>query len=323
MKKLLLSFCLLALVGITMNAFGQGVNKVETINSTRNYSVTANASNTFAWAVLDWNGTDDYTTDTWTATATAATNYTKTDTDNTTEIKWLTGGNYVVQVTETQNGCTTIRRYGVKVLDLDLLVVTKNHLGTAITAAGTYCNTDEGNIYGNDDADNLNATTGVTPALGTMEMTYEVSLYTVKGSSTSTDLIASALSTAAWKFELDNTSTIPATPGDVTWSVTGGTAASSTFADDGDGVINVAAGTSTVTIKAVIQNIAAVAANTYALNFAIDPASVLIENGGTSTTDYAEGQEPSTYTGADSSHVNRAVQITVKPIPNTSKITAN
>ncbi|MFV0375706.1 MAG: hypothetical protein ACK5JD_00225, partial [Mangrovibacterium sp.] len=219
----------------------------------------------------------------------------------------------------------TIRRYGVKVLDLDLLVVTKDHLGTAITAAGTYCNTDEGNIYGNDDADNLNATTGVTPALGTMEMTYEVSLYTVKGSSTSTDLIGSALSTAAWKFELDNTSTIPATPGDVTWSVTGGTAASSTFTDDGDGVINVAAGTSTVTIKAVIQNIAASVTNTYALNFAITPESVLIENGGTSTTDYAEGQEPAAYNGTTDtdSWTNSAVQITVKPIPNTSKITAN
>ncbi len=48
-----------------------------------------------------------------------------------------------------------MRRPDQQNIDLDLLVVTKNHLGTAITAAGVYCNTNEGDIWGDSKAENL------------------------------------------------------------------------------------------------------------------------------------------------------------------------
>ncbi|WP_163710081.1 hypothetical protein [Mangrovibacterium lignilyticum] len=327
MKKLLFSLCMLAFVAVTSTAFGQGDGtfgdpKIEIVNAKRVYSVTANASNSFTWAVYSWTSGVDFTSDTWTATAAPGSAYAMTPTANSTEIEWLVPGSYVVEVTEANGGsggCTTVRRFGVTIIDLDLLVVTKDNLGTVLTAdASAICNTDEGNIYGVDDADDLNSATGVTPALTTMTMTYEITLYTEKAGTDGSE-IGTVLNSAGWKFTIVDNSTIPSSPGNVIWTVSTG----DTYTTLGSNVITVGAGVSKVTITAEIQNIAANDGTNYVLDFSIDPATVMIENGGTSSSDYAEGQEPDTYDGTSGSHTNDAYQITVKPIPNTSKISAN
>ncbi|WP_321286559.1 hypothetical protein [uncultured Sunxiuqinia sp.] len=337
MKKLFTLLSLFVLIGMSANVFAQGSQQTVTINSTRNYWVNStdgttqdddHVDNSYTWAVYLWGGSDDYTAGGWDATATAATagtNYnfvgSSSGTDVfATQINWLASGSYVVEVVESNGttGCTTVRRFGITVIDLDLLVVTRDHLDATLTADGTYCNTDEGNIYGDDDADDLNSSTGVDPALGTMTFTYEITLYTVKGSTVEADQIGDALSSAGWKFTAVDASTIP-TSGDVTWTVSGG---SGTYSTGGSNVITVAPGTSTVTITAEIQNIAAAAEEDYELDFSIAPSSVLIENGGSSSTDYAEGEEPADYDGVTDtdSHLNSSYTITVNPIPNTTKV---
>jgi hypothetical protein len=326
MKKFLLIFAAVLLTAISADVFAQGLQQTVTINSTRNYWVnsaayetapTTNDGSTYVWSVYDWDGSGDYMLPSWTATP-ATGDYSVVAGGNVynAQLKWLVAGSYVVEVVETNTSCTTVRRFGVKVIDLDLLVVTKDHLGDIITTAGVYCNTDEGNIYGDGDDDNLN-----NSGLVTMIMTYEISLYTVKGSIAPADLIGTALNTAAWKFTAVDASTIPAAPGNVTWTVTGGTG---TYTTGGTNVISVPAGTSTVTITAEIKNIAAENTANYVLGFNVGTATVLIENGGTAG-DYLEGQEPSTYDGILDvlSHKNAAVGITVKPIPNTTKIKFN
>jgi hypothetical protein len=322
MKKFALLLAAVLLTAISANVFAQGSQQTVTINSTRNYWVNSAdyataptgdaATNGYVWSVYEWDGTADYTLDTWTATAAGAGDYSgAADTDYNTQITWLATGSYVVEVVETSDdNCTTVRRFGVTVIDLDLLVVTKNHTGTTLSAAGTFCNTNSGDIWGDSNDDNLN-----NESLATMTMTYEISLYTVKGSTDSDDLIGAALSAAAWKFTAVDASTIP-TSGSVTWNVTG---SSSTYDTGENNEILVPAGTSTVTITAEIQNIAADDAEQYILDFSVSPATVLVDNGGTAG-DYAEGEEPAAYTGVDGSHTNSAYTITVNPIPNTTKI---
>ncbi|HKJ41135.1 MAG TPA: hypothetical protein VKA27_03530, partial [Sunxiuqinia sp.] len=111
------------------------------------------------------------------------------------------------------------------------------------------------------------------------------------------------------------------TDGSVTWTVSNG----DTYSTSGSNVISVDKGTSTITITAVIKNIAAPSSEDYNLDFSIDPTTVLIEDGGSSDSDYAEGQEPATYDGVQDtdSHRNSAASFTVHPIPNTSTIQAN
>lgn len=338
MKKLFTLLSLFVFIGMSASVFAQESQQTVTINSIHNYWVnstdgttqnTDHVGNDYTWAVYDWNGADDYSLPAWSATAASATadyNFNGSSSGVNTfasQIKWLASGNFVVEVVEENgtDGCTTIRRFGVTVVDLDLLVVTRNNDNTAITAAAAYCNTDAGNIYGDGDADDLNSATGVTPALGTMTFTYEVTLYTVKGSTSAAAEIGTALSSAAWKFTAVDESTIP-TAGDVTWTVTGGTG---TYVTGGDNEIMVPAGTSTVTITAVVDNIAAATSEQYILDFSIAPSTVLVENGGSSTTDYSEGEEPAGYNGVTDtdSHINSAYEITVNPIPNTTAIDFN
>lgn len=340
MKKLFSLLSLLVLIGISVNVMGQGSQQTATINSTRNYwvnssdagvtQIATHVGNGYAWKVYIWDGSVDYTTDTWAATATdatAATDFNFVTASSGTniyksQIKWLKTGTYVVEIVETSTGttsCTTVRRFGVTIIDLDLLVVTKNNDGDVITSAATYCNTNEGDIYGDADNDDLN-NASVTPVMGTMVMTYEISLFTDKGGSTN---LATALPLAGWKFTAIDASTIPASPGNVTWAVTGATG---TYTTGGTNTLTVAPGTSVVTITATIKNIAAATTEDYELKFSVAPSSVLVENGGSSTTDYAEGQEPADYIGGvaePTSHKNDAVQINVNPIPNTTKIKFN
>ncbi len=334
MKKLFTLLSLFVLIGMSANVFAQGSQQTVTINSTRNYWVNStdgttqdddHEGNSYTWSVYEWNGALDYTASDWTATAaTVDSDYSFEVTNSgvdafATQIKWLATGTYVVEVVETNagDGCTTVRRFGVTIIDLDLLVVTKDHLEATLAASATYCNTNTGSIYGDSDATDLNDAT-VTPVMSTMTMTYEITLYTAKGGGAGTE-IGNVLEDASWKFSVQDASTIPSSPGNVTWTVTDGTG---TYTTGSLNEITVAAGTSTVTITAEIQNIADVPTADYVLSLSIDPSTVLVENGGTAV-DYAEGQEPAAYTGADSSHTNSAYSITVNPIPNTSKITVN
>jgi hypothetical protein len=326
MKKFALLLAAVLMAAIGADVFAQGSQQTVTINSTRNYwvnstdgttqDVSGHDVSTYQWAVYTWDGSADYTSDSWTANAATAAsdyNFTSGSTSFNTQIEWLATGTFVVEVVETSDdNCTTVRRFGVTVIDLDLLVVTKDHTGTTLSAAGTYCNTNSGDIWGDSNDDNLN-----NESLATMTMTYEISLYTVKGSTDSDDLIGTALPAAAWKFTAVDASTIP-TSGSVTWSVTDAATGASYSTGDNNEIL-VPAGTSTVTITAEIQNIAAEDVNDYVLGFSIDPSTVLVENGGTAG-DYEEGQEPAAYTGADGSHTNSAYTITVNPIPNTTKI---
>lgn len=324
MKKLVFLFAAVLLTAFSAKTFAQGSQQTAVINATRNYWVNSTdyataptgdaATNTYAWAVYTWDGIADYTLDTWTANAaTVGTDYNgATDTDYNTQIEWLATGTYVVEVVEqSTDGCTTVRRFGVTVIDLDLLVVTKDNDGTTLTAAGTYCNTNSGDIWGDSHDDNLN-----NEALATMTMTYEITLYTAKGGDAATE-IGTVLPSAGWKFSAQDASTIPGA-GTVTWTVTDATG---TYTTGSLNEITVAPGTSTVTITAEIQNIAADAANKYVLGFSVDPATVLVDNGGTAG-DYAEGVEPTAYDGITDtdSHVNAAYTITVNPAPNTTKI---
>jgi len=330
MKKFIFFSCAVFFTAFSAKIFAQGVQQTVIINATHNYWVNSTdyatapagdaATNTYAWAVYDWNGTDNYAASSWTASATATTNYTgAADTDYNTQIKWLATGYYVVEVKETNTeGCTTIRRFGIQIIDLDLLVVTRDHNNTILTDTTDYCNTNEGDTWGDSNDDDLN-----NESLNTMTMTYEISLYTVKGSTNANDLIGTINSGngAPWKFSAQDKSTIPTSAGgSVTWTVTDG---NGTYTTGNLNEITVAAGTSTVTITAEIENIAADVANQYILDFSIDPTTVLIENGGSSATDYAEGQESASYiagTAEPTSHKNHAEPITVNPIPNTSKI---
>ena len=339
MKNLFSLLCLVVLLGVSVNVMGQGSQQTATINSTRNYwvnsadlgvtQIAAHVGNSYAWSVYTWDGTTDYTGTGWTPTAAAGTAFNFVGTSSglniyKSSIKWLSTGTYVVEIVETSTGttaCTTVRRFGVTIIDLDLLLVTKDHLGATLATAGLYCNTNVGGIYGDADVDDLNNAL-VTPVMTTMVMTYEISLFTAKGGAAN---IATTLPLAGWKFTAVDASIIPTSPGNVTWAVTG---ASGTYTTGGTNVLTVAPATTVVTITATIKNIAAAATEDYVLNLSIDPATVLVENGGAVATDYAEGQEPATYIGGEvlpvtPSHKNAAVQITVNPIPNTTKIKFN
>ena len=339
MKKLFFLFSLVVLLGVSGNVMGQGSQQTATINSTRNYwvnsttgatqDVSGHTGNTYKWNVYTVTAGDDYTLPTWTATAAAdaSFDFVGADTGFKSAIKWLASGSYVVEVVETgatPATCTTIRRFGVTVIELDLLVVTKDNTGSPITTATTLCNTNEGGIYGASDDDNLNMAS-VTPVMGTMSATYEVTLFTEKGGASGTE-IGTVLNTAGWKFTVVDQSILPATnSSSITWTVTGGTVeGGGSYLTGGTNTITVANGTSTVTIKAVLKNVASISTDDYELKFSINPASVMVENGGTSSTDYLEGQEPATYVGGEAtapfSHKNAAVQINVNPIPNTTKI---
>ena len=339
MKKLFSLVCLVVLLGISANVMGQGSQQTATINSTRNYWVNSTAGatqdvsghtgNTYKWKVYTGTGTD-YTLPAWTAVAApdASFDFVGADTDYKSAIKWLAAGSYVVEVVETgatPATCTTIRRFGVTVIELDLLVVTKDNTGSPISTATTLCNTNSEGIYGDLDDDNLNLAS-VTPIMGTMSATYEITLYTAKNGGTG-DLIGTTLNQADWKFTVVDQSILPATnSSSITWTVTNGTVeGGGSYLTGGTNTITVARGTSTVTIKAVLKNVASISTDDYELKFSINPASVMVENGGTSSTDYLEGQEPAAYNGITDTgtHKNAAVQINVNPIPNTTKIKFN
>lgn len=339
MKKLFSLLCLVVLLGVSANVMGQGIQQTTTINSTRSYwvnssdgtvaPVAAEHNGTYAWSVYKWDGnvSTDYTATTWTATDAddASFDFVGGTTSWKSQIKWLETGSYVVEVVETNTGtnaCTTVRRFGVTIIDLDLLVQTFDLNGiTLLSADVNRCNTNSGNIYGEGDAINLNSLTGVTPEMGEMTYTYKVSLYTLMGGD-DTKEITDAFATAKWKFTVTNTQNLkPATStSDITWAIPTQTGVTGSLTD-GSGTIEVDS-KSIVTITVTIKNVADVTPNDYVLKFNIDPASVLVDLNGDSSFD--EGQEPTGYDGTTSgSHTNSAFQITVSPIPNTSRISSN
>ncbi len=326
MRKVFILLTAVVLTAVSANVFAQGSQQTALINSTRNYWVNSasygggdsHTGSTYTWAVYQWDGTTDYTASSWTGTAATGSYSGATDTDYNTQITWLATGFYVVEVVEeNSDGCTTVRRFGVTIIDLDLLVVTKDHLGATLSAAGDYCNTDEGNVYGDADDDDLNSTTGVDPALQTMTMTYEITLYTEKGGAAGTE-IGAIMPNADWTFTIADNSTIPASPGEVTWTVSD--ANETTYTVNTNNVFTVPAGTSTVTITAEIQNIATDVATDYVLGFSILPSTVKVDSQPDGV--FAEGTEPATYDGVQDtdSHLNAAQVITVHSIPNTTKI---
>jgi hypothetical protein len=330
MKKLFSLLCLVVLLGVSANVMGQGtINQQTGVNSPRTYSVTNTTGNSYSWEVFSWNGATDYSAQAWpTGTALTAGEDEFSSPSLAAAsivITWKIGGFYVLQVTEAAAGttaCQTIRRIGVQVFDLDLLVQTFDLNGTTefTENQAARCNTDEGKIWTNDDDNNINLATD--PQLGTMTYTYVISLYTVKGSTAEAALIGNALPTAKWRFTPVSTSTTPASPGILTWAITstGATLKTGETLMAADGEIDVDAEVSQVTITATIKNIAAAVAAQYKLNFAIASGSVNIENGGASATDYAEGTENSLYTTGTGINTNSAYEIIVDPIPNTSII---
>lgn len=341
MKNLFSLLCLVVLLGVSVNVMGQGVQQTSSTDVFRNYwvnsstgasqDVAGHTGSTYLWTIYDWDGTADYAENdgAWDAAkvaATSGTDYSFDVTNSATvfnpKIKWLEGGNYVVQVAETNNGCSTIRRFGVRVLDIDLLVVTNDHLGNPLSAVATLCNTDAGKIWGDGGNDNINLITGVTttnPKLGTMTYTWEISLF-AKETGIAADLITTVVPAARWKFTLNNNSVLPGAPSQaaITWSVSGGTGTITTTGDAN--VITADASSSTVTVTAVIQNVASDPADQYELDFSIDPTTVQVDLGG--TLDYAEGQEKATY-NVSPSHSNTPYKITVKPLPNTTAVKFN
>lgn len=336
MKNLFSLVCLVVLLGVSVNVMGQGefsTPQKTLVNSTRTYSVTEVTTNTYLWQILSWTSTEDFGSQTWAEAGATAANFTLTNADEATaNVVWNVAGHYVVQVTETQNGCTTKRRFGVHVLDLDLLVNTfyYNQEGSTptlnndvISADVLRCNTNEGNKWTNTDPVNLN--TATDPELVTMKYIYDVKLYTVKGSTTTTDLIgdASQLPLALWKFTPVATAnqSIPSSPGEIEWTIKIGAAAETSYTFGNE--VFVPAGTSVVTISAVIQNIAAAEAAQYVIDWNIDPATVMVENSATPNTDYAEGTEDAANENGAGVNKNNPYKVTVKPIPNTSRITTN
>ena len=344
MKKLVFLFAAVLLTAISAKTFAQGTQQTVLINASQNYwvnstdggktqDVSGHTNSTYLWSIYDWDGLDatDYTSSSWTTTlsATTAANFVSGNkTSFNTQIEWLEAGSYVVEVVETSDvdACTTVRRFGVKVLELDLLTTTT--YVTQQVAPLTTCNTNSGDIWGDSNEENLNA-----EDLATMTITYEITLSTKAGSAASADLIGTVFPNAKWKFTAADVSIIPAattTPAmtpDITWTVSNG----ETYTSAGDGTttdneIFVGTGTSTVTITAVVQNIAADADQDYVLDFTIDPASVLVDNGG-NADEYAEGQEPTVNDGTNNNDSsgsgafqNDAYQITINPAPNTTKI---
>lgn len=349
MKKLFSLVCLVVLLGVSVNVMGQGTQQISGANVFRNYWVNSadgttapgasHLGSTYQWNVYDWDGTVDYSVKggTWDLAKTATTNTKFTfDAVNVAtvfnpKIKWNNAGKYVLEAVETSStNCVTIRRFGVVILDIDLLVVTENHLNVTLADVATYCNTDENSVFGDADDDNLNSTTGVTPALGTMVYTYSITLFTEKNTTDDTKEIGDVTLPAAqgggapqWRFTLDNNSILPSNPteADITWAVVDGTPASITT-NSGTTVITAGAGISTVTVTATVQNIAAAAIDQYELDFAIDPATVQLDLSGSVTPDFSDGQEDATYNAAGANR-NAPYKVTINSIPNISKIKFN
>ncbi|TKG96292.1 hypothetical protein EYV94_03275 [Puteibacter caeruleilacunae] len=323
----------------------QSIDQNTTINAKHSYWVNSSdgaqgthdasehADNTYDWQVYQWDGSADYSSDSWTATVatgsfsfdfTPYTNSNGTANAFRTDVTWLAAGDYVLEVKETdQEGCITIRRFGIRILDLDLLLVMKDGDGAELTTDASNCNTDNEIILGSSTTDDNDVN---SYGLQTMTFTYEVSLSTVKGSTDSADAFATKFATGKWKFDFNLTgSAYPTAPTEAsaTWSIVNdGDVTGSITDNDGSNEIEVNAGVETVTIQVILQNIAADEAQLYTLAAAIAPSTVNVELGGASATDYAEGTEPSTYDGvADAaSNKNGTPTISVKPIPNTSKI---
>ena len=315
MKKLVFLLVAVFLTVFGAKTFAQ--DQTAFVNASYTYSVNDNTTNSeYSWKVYTYEGDwSDITTTSAIIDVTGTSSiYTATaSTSNVQKIEWLSAGSYIVEVTETNaTTCSTIRRFGISILDLDLLVQTFDTDGTTEFTADqeATCNTSADTILASDtinDFDDVNAY-----GLGTMTYTYKVTLYTKQGGAAGTE-IGTVLSDAAWKFTIADASSIPTTPKEagVVWTVDG------TEVTDINSPIEVAAGTSEVTITATIQNIAADVNTQYKLDFDIDPESVVIDTDGDG---YDDGVEDGDYDGTETSHVNNAFSVTVNSIPNTSRI---
>jgi|GEM_PF-2058733 hypothetical protein len=329
MKKLFTLLSLFVLIGMSANVFAQTFDQTTTINSTRPYYVNSSdgsaedlpghTGSTYQWSVYDYQS--DFLTVS-SLTAAAGTDYSfgaGSDETFKAQITWLAAGNYVVEVVETSsNSCTTTRRFSVQIIELDLLVQTYDHETTPnlLDADFTTCNTNSGDIWGTDNAEDLN-----DESLNTMKFTYKVSLYTKKAG-TASDEIMDSFTSASWKFAVSNASnTKPTTTeANITWAIPTQTGVTGSIDANGDGNIT-ATGVSEVTIEVTVQNVADAPDENYVLDFDIEPSSVVVDLNGDS--DFSEGTEPTGFDGTDGSHTNSAFQITVNPIPNTNNIKSN
>lgn len=326
MKKFFTLLSLLLVMGMSASVMAQTFDQVTTINSTRPYYVNSNdgtevlpghTGSTYQWSVYDYQS-DFLTATSLTAADDADFDFVGGSTDFKSEITWLAAGNYVVEVVEANagDGCTTIRRFSVQILELDLLVETYSHEDVLLDADLTTCNTNSGNIWGTTHDDDLNQ-----ESLETMIFEYKVLLYTKKAGAAA-DEIATVYTDAKWKFTVNNTANTKPTTSQagITWSIPTQTGVTGTLDENGVGTIT-ASGVSEVTIEVTIQNVADAAAENYVLDFDIAPSTVLVDLNADDV--FSEGIEPDNFDGTNDSHTNSAYQITVNPIPNTTNIKSN
>lgn len=325
-KQIYFLVSLFALIGFSSNVMGQtSPDQITGVNAPKTYKVNYGGTtpahlpdhvgNTYTWNVYTWDGSSDFGDQAWGATTAASSAFTfGSGTAGTGEVNayskqitWKTSGSYVVEVVESGDGtgCKTKRRFGVRVIELDLLVTTLREDGTdEIQNNVTECNTAEGKVWTNSDNTDLNGT-GVDPALGTTVYKYKIQLFTKDGGSAS-DNIASTFPDATWQFNPTVTNTTP-TGGLVSWNYsTGATGAVNS-------AISVAKATSEVILTLTLKNVAGDEALKYINSLTVANTSVKIDLLGGST--FADGTEAAT-----TAHSNVGKQITVNPIPNTSKI---
>ncbi|RKD91853.1 hypothetical protein [Mangrovibacterium diazotrophicum] len=245
MKKLLLSLCMLAFVAITSNVFGQSTDSGITpfVGSTHTYSVTANASATFAWTI---------TTDVAGSSAVASTIAEVTAGAGTEEVSitWhnpAAGTTYYVHVTETLSGCSNHKAIAVSPVngfELEIVNVDSSNGDLAQDAAqcapavvvDSYAGSGDGTLT---DAQNF------VYDYGTVDLYYKITASGINTTNT------------GWspQFTIATTNTTGATV-TATWGTTSaGTGGSGALTTDGvANDIDVASGNASIWVKVTIDN---------------------------------------------------------------------
>jgi hypothetical protein len=153
MKKLLLSLCMMAVVAITSNAFGQDIQYP---GSAHDFSVTDNSTGgfTYSWGVYSDAGL--------TSSVSSGFNL-NNQTSAKATIEWtsITAGTYFVGVTETNpNGCSTSRyvEIEIKAATYDLVVTPVESDGSTLVTDLDECMSGSGQILSNSASLNTSGT---------------------------------------------------------------------------------------------------------------------------------------------------------------------
>lgn len=138
MKKLFLSFCMMALVALSSTAFGQSTGTAPYPGATHTYSVTSTTGAEYTWKVYKGTHATDVTT----------TSVSISGSGNSVQITWLSAQvaadeEYLVEVTEkiTATGCQNTKALPVKIAasNFDLIVAADGDecYSSAVTVAWT------------------------------------------------------------------------------------------------------------------------------------------------------------------------------------------